>query len=468
MVYSIRMVSPECRSRFQPSNLSPSLTFMRFSGRAYRGAATFSPVCLCRQVGRALLCCMFAMLCATLSAASAWAERVITLDDAITLAEEFNPGVIANRGREEAARAGIVTARQFPNPSVDVNAGPQRPRNDSGTLSGTAWGVGVAQPIEYPSVRDSRRRTAEANLGSVEAGTVAFRAQLLAQVRTNFYEVLQRQEQLGIAEADLKLLGEIRDRVGLRAKLGESPRLDLVRTETEVLNSQRARDTAAIRVTQAKLALANLIGLSPDEDYAVRGSISGSVPLPKLEELRTRATRDNPQIQQALAEQERARNRLQLERDLRVPAPTLQAGYVQEPDKEVTRFGVAIPIPIFNQRQGQIAEALAEVKVAEAVLRTRELALAREMDAAYGRFLVARKQVETFEGGLLERAQRTLEAAEAAYRFGERGIIEYLDAQRTFRAVRQDYLNSRYEFAYSIIEIERLAGQDLISSGNSR
>ncbi|MCU0974599.1 MAG: TolC family protein [Burkholderiales bacterium] len=410
----------------------------------------------------------FALSCAAFAATSANAERVITIYDALALAEQFNPGVVANLGREEAARAGIVTARQFPNPAVDVNAGPQRPRNDSGTQSGTAWGVGVAQPIEYPSVRDSRRRTAEANLGSVEAGTSAFRAQLLAEVRSNFYEVLQRQEQLGIAEEDLKLLGEIRDRVGLRAKLGESPRLDLVRTETEVLNAQRARDTAAVRVTQAKLALANLIGIPPGEVYAVRGSVGGEVPLPTLENLRDQVTRDNPQIQQALAEQERARNRLQLERDLRIPAPTLQAGYVQEPDKEVTRFGLAIPLPLFNQREGQIAEAVAETKVADALLRSRERALTREVDAAYSRFLVARQQVETFEGGLLEQAQRTLEAAEAAYRFGERGIIEYLDAQRTYRAVRQDYLNARYELEYSIIEIERLAGANSLNSGNSR
>ena len=90
------------------------------------------------------------------------------------------------------------------------------------------------------------------------------------------------------------------------------------------------------------------------------------------------------------------------------------------------------------------------------------------MDAAYSNFLLARQQVETFESALLERAQRTLEAAEAAYRFGERGIIEYLDAQRTFRSVRQDYLNSRYELQYAVIEIERLAGQNTATTGNPR
>jgi cobalt-zinc-cadmium efflux system outer membrane protein len=431
-------------------------------GAARRLAARFAD-----ERRRALLL-LAALFSAALATTSARAERVVTIDDALALAAEFNPGVAANLSREEAARAGVVTARQFPNPSVDANAGPQRPRNGAGTLSGTAWGVGIAQPIEYPSVRDSRRRTAEANVGSVEAGSIAFRAELFAQVRSNFYEVLQRQEQLGIAEEDLKLLGEIRDRVGLRAKLGESPRLDLVRTETEELNAQRARDSAAVRVTQAKLALANLIGIPPDETYSVHGSLDAGPSLPTLERLRERVRRDNPQIQQALAEQERARSRLQLERDLRLPAPTLQAGYLQEPDKEVTRFGLALPLPLFNQRQGQIAEALAEAKVADAQLQARELALTRELNAAYGRFLVARQQVETFEGGLLERAQRTLEAAEAAYRFGERGIIEYLDAQRVFRAVRQDYLNARYELAYSVIEIERLAGRDYLISGNSR
>lgn len=439
---------------------------MLFPDRAPGGAAKGSPARFA-DARRISLLLVLALLCGTFAATLARAERVVTIDDALALAAELNPGVAVNLGREEAARAGIVTARQFPNPSVDANAGPQRPRGGSGAPSGTAWGVGVAQPIEYPSVRESRRRTAEANLGSVEAGSAAFRAQLFAQVRSNFYEVLQRQEQLGIAEEDLKLLGEIRDRVGLRARLGESPRLDLVRTETEVLNAQRARDAAAVRVTQAKLALANLIGIAPDEAYSVRGSIAAAPPLPTVDRLREAVARDNPQIQQALAEQERARNRLQLERDLRLPAPTLQAGYLQEPDKEVTRFGLSLPIPLFHQRQGQIAEALAEVKVADAQLRARELALTREVDAAYSRFLVARQQVETFEGGLLERAQRTLEAAEAAYRFGERGILEYLDAQRTFRAVRQDYLNARYELAYSVIEIERLAGRDYLVSGST-
>ncbi|MFM7254907.1 MAG: TolC family protein, partial [Betaproteobacteria bacterium] len=35
--------------------------------------------------------------------------------------------------------------------------------------------------------------------------------------------------------------------------------------------------------------------------------------------------------------------------------------------------------------------------------------------------------------------------AEAAYRFGERGILEVIDAQRVLRAVRADLLLAKFE-----------------------
>jgi cobalt-zinc-cadmium efflux system outer membrane protein len=52
--------------------------------------------------------------------------------------------------------------------------------------------------------------------------------------------------------------------------------------------------------------------------------------------------------------------------------------------------------------------------------------------------------------------------AEAAYKFGERGILEYLDAQRTHRAVKKDYLSARYDYISAMLEIERLLGTEIV------
>ena len=72
--------------------------------------------------------------------------------------------------------------------------------------------------------------------------------------------------------------------------------------------------------------------------------------------------------------------------------------------------------------------------------------------------------MEIFETGLMRDAETTLKVAEAAYRYGERGILDYLDAQRVFRSTNSDYLNARYELQFSLIEIERLRSTYLYES----
>jgi cobalt-zinc-cadmium efflux system outer membrane protein len=49
--------------------------------------------------------------------------------------------------------------------------------------------------------------------------------------------------------------------------------------------------------------------------------------------------------------------------------------------------------------------------------------------------------------------------AEAAYRFGERGILDVLDAQRVLRSIRADLLDARYQLQAARIQLEYLAGR---------
>jgi cobalt-zinc-cadmium efflux system outer membrane protein len=119
-------------------------------------------------------------------------------------------------------------------------------------------------------------------------------------------------------------------------------------------------------------------------------------------------------------------------------------------------------LPLWNQRQGQIAEAAAGAREIRSILSERELALGRELEASYQRYLIARQQLSSFENGLLSQSEAVLKTAEAAYRYGERGILEYLDAQRTFRIVRKDYLTARYDYVSAMLQIERVLGTEIV------
>ena len=68
---------------------------------------------------------------------------------------------------------------------------------------------------------------------------------------------------------------------------------------------------------------------------------------------------------------------------------------------------------------------------------------------------------KAIEAGTLRQAEAAVQAAEAAFRFGERGIIEVLGAQRVLRGVRQDFLNAQFDRQAALIELERLQAIDL-------
>jgi cobalt-zinc-cadmium efflux system outer membrane protein len=389
-----------------------------------------------------------------------YAAPAFTLPDVIENALRQNPTIDIARAQEEAAQAAVTTAKSYLNPEVEAGVGPSRNRSGTHEVDKN-WGVALSQPLEFPGVRRARQSVAESNVKVAGMGRELTRIELRARVKDAFYDVLQRQAVLKLVEGDRNLLQQIRERVKLRVDVGESPRYELIKADTELLAAERDYQAALVRITEGKAYLRGLIGVSMPMDYELNGELPLANSLPSLESLRGQVEQ-SPQLLQIKAASETAEAKLRLEERLRNPGLTLKAGIEQDPDLTSLRFGLAIPLPLWNQRQGQIAEAAAGVRQVQAMLSDRELALRRDLEAAYQRYLIARQQVSSFENGLLNQSEAVLKTAESAYRFGERGILEYLDAQRTFRAVRKDYLTARYDYVSVMLEIERLLGTEIL------
>ena len=384
-----------------------------------------------------------------------------TLEQIISISAEQNPSINISKAREDSAAANVITAKTFSNPQFEVGAGPTSYRTPGGQGSNGNWGMALSQPIDFPSVRQARREVAENNVQVAALGTDVTKTEVRTRVKSAFYDVIQRQAVLELAEADRNLLKDIRERVKLRVDVGESPKYELIKADTEALAAERDYQAARVRVTEAKAYLRGLIGAAIPEDYAVVGNLPLSSSLPNIDELRNRIN-DAAQLKQIRAAIKTSEANLRLQQQLRNPGLTVRAGVEQDPDLRQLRLGISIPLPVWDQRSGPIAQAAAEVREVNAILSDRELAIKRDIESAYQRYLIAQQQVAAFENGLLSQAEAVLKVAEAAYRFGERGILDYLDAQRTKRMVRKDYLSARYEYINTMLEIERLLGYELL------
>lgn len=385
--------------------------------------------------------------------------RVLGIDDLVYLVLQHNPALKVARSSVDAATAAVTTASAYPNPRLEVGAGRHGTASATAGRSGNLNSVGVAQLIENPALRSARINSSlYAEQGSRQALSQV-RNELVAQVKLLAYELLLRREEAQAAAEALALLEQTRERIKVRVETGETGKFDLIRADAEIVNARQREQAARLQIAQSAIALNRLAAGMLPASWDLNADLNDPTPLPTLETLKREAVQLNPEIRVLEAELERARSRIEEARASLVPGVDLRVSQVREPDVRQDIVGLSVQMPIFDQRRGPRAEAIAERERTLARLEGRRAELIQQLELAWRSVEIARVRVEALSEGAVKAAEAALRVAEAAYRFGERGILEVLDAQRVLRAVRQDLLLARYELQSSLIELDALAGR---------
>lgn len=394
----------------------------------------------------------FALGCA---ATLAVAQPEYDLPKLEALALSSSRSVMAARDQITVARYAVDSAGAFPNPELEYLGGTSRSRGVGGT-TGDARSVTLTQPLDMPWRRTARIGAAEAGLESTTAAVRAFEADTLARLRLRYFEVLRREVELSNTREDMAAMESVRSRIALRVETGEAPRFELIKAEAELLNVQKIAQAAGFRREQARSQLRQSVGGALAADFALRGSLRAVPDLPPLDNLRRQLAETSPDLARARAEMVRAQHQLDLERRQRWPNVALKAGMDEDPETRANKFGVVVSIPLWDRRSGPVGEASAQLSRARHELAAQEFSLAQLLEIAFQQYEIAQAQVVALESGILKQAEAAVKVAEAAYRFGERGFLEVLDAQRVFRAARAELITARYELASAWVEIERL------------
>ncbi|BDB27947.1 TolC family protein [Cupriavidus sp. P-10] len=388
--------------------------------------------------------------------AGAAAGPAFTLPQLLDMAQSTNKGVAAAEANVDAASAAISSARAYPNPQVEVMYG-RLSGKQPGVTSGNAPSYAVVQKLDYPHQRSLREAMATRGLESTQAARQGFRSELSARVKTAYYDVLRRESELHAAEEDLAMMRQIHSRARLRVEVGEAPRYELIKAETELLASQKNQQTAELRVNQTKAALRQQVGgAMPGGQFSLAGTLGQSPDVPPLPVLRDTMTASNAELVQRRTELERARLGVDYQRSLRWPEVSVRASTDRQPDNNVSQIGLVMTIPLWDRRRGPVGEATAQATQALSALEMREFELTQELETAYRQYEITQAQVTALESGIVREAESALGVAESAYRFGERGILDYLDAQRVLRGARNELIAAQYELQLAAIQIEKL------------
>ena len=371
---------------------------------------------------------------------------------------QANGLVMAARSQVDMAKAGVVAASAFLNPEVTVTAGPDSNRYALSVTGPTSMqrSVTVNQAIENPFMRSARINASEAAVEASRAGFDQVRADLAAQLRVRAYELLLRQEQANMEQGIYDLLNDARRRIAANVEKGEVARFELIRADTEVQSAANRKEAAQLTVERARIALMQLTAGALPARFEINASLKDPVNLPALETLRQEVPASNPDVMRLQAEQERANQRISQEKASVLPS--LNVLYTNYQDAQFTSniAGMSVRIPIFYQRRGEIDTAIYDSARIRDTLEFRRYEIGQLLESAWQALQIAQRRVDMFEGGLIKEAENAVKVAQAAYRFGERGLIEFLDTQRILRGILGDSLQARFDLQSAAAEIDRL------------
>ncbi|SDE94111.1 outer membrane protein, cobalt-zinc-cadmium efflux system [Terriglobus roseus] len=381
----------------------------------------------------------------------------LTLDQALAMSHANSPRLKEAEANVAVAKAGITTARAYSNPNLEVFAGRQyaRPIATPG-VPGLLQHYAGSQTIEIPSERGARRRAAEhTSEASHWAGQGILRS-VDADTRHAFYEALHRREEIAHANENLQLVRDLLRRVTVEVDTGEKGKLELTRATAELARAQFAVGSAQLEYAQAIARLRAAIAAPAGIELNPRGDMEPRVVLPSFTDLRMSVFQSHPALLQSAQEQEAAKASLDRQKALRIPQPTAFAEFENQPDLRFWRTGITVPLPLFDRRKGAIEEAKATIARTDAVQEQRQIEITSALEHAYEQYQLADQQVSSLESGPLNAAESAVTAAQSAYRFGERGIVEVLDAQRVLQSVRGDLLDAQYARQSALVDLEEL------------
>lgn len=387
----------------------------------------------------------------------------LTLEDALRLATRENFTLRAAQFEYQATRANEITAGLIPNPSLSY-LGEQLNEPATGQqATGPQYTVAIGQTFETGGKRQRRLDSARAATLVAGHGLTGVERQVLFQVKKSFTDALTAKAALELADQNVKTIGEIERIQSLRAAKGDLSELELLRIQVQQYVFQRDAADARQAVQAAKNALRTFAG--PDRiaaDYDVAGTLEFRDFSFNKSDLQGLARANRPDILAAQAAREKAQADINLAQanawwDL---TPLLE--YKRDGKFNTVGVGFSFPFRIFDRNQGEIVRTTAEARSVEAIYQGTVAQALSEVDTALGAMLTERQKVTALRDIYLPKAQKARETVEFAYRRGGASLLDFLDAERTFRDTSLEYLRSLGNYWAALYQLELAVGTSLV------
>jgi cobalt-zinc-cadmium efflux system outer membrane protein len=379
-----------------------------------------------------------------------------------------NPNLRAGQLNIQESKASEITAYLRPNPSVTMTLDQIQPFNGNPYRP-----LGFVLPLVAFDYLHERQHKRELRLESAQKGTAIAESQqqdlertLTFNLRAAFVQTLQAKALLANARENLdyfdKELTINRDRY----KSGDIARVDLDRIALQRVQYESDYQTALVNTRTAKITLLLLLNeRTPVDQFDVTGPFEFQDRLAPLEDFHTMALAARPDLRAAVLAVEKAGTDHNLAVANGSTDPTFAMDFGRNPPIPAY-MGVSVnfPLRIFDRNQGEKARTAIDISHAERQKEAAQAQVFSDVDSAYFTVVssVSLLHPYTAPDGYLETAKRIRDTISFAYQRGHAALVDYLDAQRDYRATEVAYLNLVGAYLTAAGQLNMAVGKEAI------
>jgi cobalt-zinc-cadmium efflux system outer membrane protein len=390
----------------------------------------------------------------------------ITMEQAIELALKHNHGLIAARTNVQQSQAQEITANVRPNPVLfaDWEYLPifSRPQGESigDYLQGSTEGdIGISYLFERGQKRQNRVQAAK-DATAVARSQVSDNERTLAfQVASLFINVQLAEATMDFADQDLKSFQKTVEIAQSQFEFGGLSENDNLKIKLQLVQFKQTLEQAQLARIQALDDLRQAVGYeSVPRSYDIAGEFAYK-PFPlSLDALETRALDYRPDLRAAIQGVTAANSQHSLARANGKQDVTLSVNYSHVNGISGSTFYVSVPLPIFDRNQGEIARTqFAITQVQEQKKAVEGQALTDVRDAWEG-VQTNERVVQVYLSGNLDTSKKSRDISEYAYQRGSASLLDFLDAERSYRATQVGYLQALAAYLTSIEQVRQAVG----------
>lgn len=413
-----------------------------------------------------------AVLVAGLFPAAAFGQTALTWQQIVQKFETTNPTMKANQLNIDESRAAEITAYLRPNPDVGLSAdGTQLTRYEGvwRPFAGTQISPSFSYLHEREHKRELRRDQAKESTDIAETTYLDQKRGLLFNLQTAFVNVLQAKAFLENAQLNLTYWDHELEVDHKRLEAGDLAPVDVDRLELQRVQFESDYETAFVNLRTAKIQILMLLNdRTPIEKFDVTGRYDFSAELRPLEEYRTMALAARPDLKVARQNVDLAKITYQLTVANGSTDPTYSLWWTHNPsfnnpyDYNTIGASVSIPLRIFDRNQGEKARTQVDISRNERLRDAVEAQVFNDVDTAYWTLVQNVTLLKPYKAKYLKQAAEVRDKVEFSYHNGGNSLLDYLDAEKSYRDVRLAYLNLIGSYLAAAAQMDMAVGRNVV------